>query len=74
MRIFVGRELGFRFLAFIGFDGIRIWRNVLNSEKFKQEAETIEKVLRSLRVEERCGDPIHERWFYPMGSIPGLQF
>ncbi len=53
MRIFVGRELGFRFLAFIGFDGIRIWRNVLNSEKFKQEAETIEKVLRSLRVEER---------------------
>ena len=25
----------------------------MNSEKFKQEAETIEKVLRSLRVEER---------------------
>lgn len=53
MRIFVGRELGFRFLVFIGFDGIRIWRIVLNSERFKQEDEIVEKALRSLRVEER---------------------
>lgn len=53
MRIFVGRDLGFRILAYTGFEGIRIWRNVLNSEQFKQEAENIEIALRSLRVEER---------------------
>lgn len=53
MRIFVGRDLGFRILSYTGFEGIRIWRNVLNSEQFKQEAENIEIALRSLRVEER---------------------
>lgn len=53
MRIFVGRDLGFRIFAYTGFEGICIWRNVLNSEQFRQEAETIEKALRSLRVEER---------------------